>query len=744
MEPSQETDYDWTESLARFLRKEPGIEAVRLDPAGRKISVATLGPVDLDRLRRKLDLIIEGHRADIEKKTTETGRRPGGFSVFSTEAGTTLQRDTCKTAPRLWSWRNLDWPEDEREVESPEWKLLAVLATICGGLSILAYGLEKTNTGPGWLAPALFIVAMLSGGWDALGDVKEKLPKGEIDIHFLMLAVAVGASLIGAFGEGALLLFLFSTSSALEDYAMHRTHREIDSLLKAAPKKATRLTSGGKEELIPVEDLEIEDKLLVRPGEQFPVDGLVLSGRTAADESNLSGEARPVEKVEGDEVAGGTINLWGAIEVRVIRLAEQSALQRIIALIRTAKQLRAPSERFTDKFGARYTFAVLGICAAMFLIWWLALGIPPFTDTPSGYSAFYRSMTLLVVMSPCALVLSIPSAILAAIAWGARNGILYRGGAAVEKLAEVSIVALDKTGTLTTGDLTVTGVESFPPGREREVLQIAHALESNSHHPIARAIVTHARREGLSADKVQEFQSLTGKGVRGNVREATALLGRRELMDDGPLAEWIQKVPAPGPELSEVWILHDDLIGRILLRDVIRAESRQVLAELRKLSIRTVMLTGDRRHAAEAVARELGVDEVRSGLLPEQKVEAIQELGSGGKKVAMVGDGVNDAPSLAAAYVSVAMGARGSDAALEESEVVLVNDRIENFLAAFRLSQRSRQIIRQNLIISLGTVVVMAIAASLGSVPLTLGVAAHEGSTVVVCLNSLRLLFGKR
>jgi Cd2+/Zn2+-exporting ATPase len=326
----------------------------------------------------------------------------------------------------LWSWRDLDWPEDEREAESPEWKLLAVLATICGGLSIIAYGLEKTNTGPGWLAPSLFIVAMLAGGWDALGDVKAKIPKGEIDIHFLMLAVAVGASLIGAFGEGALLLFLFSTSSALEDYAMHRTHREIDSLLKAAPKKATRLTDAGKEELIPVEDLEIEDKLLVRPGDQFPVDGLVLSGRTAADESNLSGEARPVEKIEGDEVAGGTINLWGAIEVRVIRLAEQSALQRIIALIRTAKQLRAPSERFTDRFGARYTFAVLGICAAMFLVWWLALGISPFTDTPSGYSDFYRSMTLIVVMSPCELVIYIPSAILAAIAWGARNVILYR------------------------------------------------------------------------------------------------------------------------------------------------------------------------------------------------------------------------------------------------------------------------------------------------------------------------------
>jgi Zn2+/Cd2+-exporting ATPase len=742
---NDESAPDWTESLARYLLREEGVEAVRLDRASGKVAIATLGRVDPEQLRQKLNLVIEAHRADLSGAALAPGRVPAGFTVKTGEDGTTVQRVSCVTAPRFWEWREFEWPEEEaaRGEEHAEWKLLAWLAAVCGVLSLTAFAIERAALGPVWLAPVIFVVAMLAGGWDALKDVRENLPKGDLDIHFLMLAVAVGASLVGAFGEGALLLFLFSTSSALEDYALHRTRREINALLRAAPKQATRVLGDGSYESVAVELLEVGDRLLVRPGEQFPVDAVVISGRTAADESNLSGEARPVEKGPGDEVAGGTINLWGAVEVRVLRLASQSALQKIITLIRHAQKLRAPSERFTDRFGAGYTWFVLSACAAMFLVWWLLLDVPAFrSGGEHGFSAFYRSMTLLVVMSPCALVLSIPSAILAAIAWGARHGILFRGGAAIEKMAEVSVVALDKTGTLTTGELTVTAVESFPPGREKEVLEIAYALESRSHHPIARAIVGHGRRHGLRGEDVHAFESLTGKGVRGQVREASALLGRRELMDEGPLREWIQSVPAASPEITEVWILHDDLIGRIQLLDELRRESRGVLDELRRRSIRTVMLTGDRRHAAEAVAKQLGLDEVRAGLSPEQKVEAIRELGANGVKVAMVGDGVNDAPSLAAAYVSVAMGARGSDAALEQSEVVLVNDRIENFLAAFRLSQRSRTIIRQNLVISLGTVIIMAVAATFGAVPLTLGVFAHEGSTVVVCLNSLRLLFG--
>lgn len=739
---------NWTESLARFLLREQGVEAVRLDPASGRAAIATMGEVDLERLRRKLAAVVEMHRADLVPGRLAGARAPAGFSVVtgSGGAGTTLQRESCATAPRFWAWREFEWPEaqDADKEQTPEWRILAMLATACAVLSLAAFATDQLAWGPAWLAPAFYIMAMFAGGWDALGDVREKLPKGEVDIHFLMLAVAVGASLIGAFAEGALLLFLFSTSSALEEFALHRTHREIHALLRAAPKEATRIRADGSHEAIPVGLLDVGDHVLVRPGEQFPVDALVRSGRTAADESNLTGEATPVEKQTGDEVAGGTINLWGAVEVRVLRLAEQSALQKIIALIQTAQKLRAPSERFTDRFGAGYTFLVLGISAVMFFVWWLGFDVPAWQDRPGSHSAFYRAMTLLVVMSPCALVLSIPSAILAAIAWGAKHGILFRGGAAIEKLAEVGIVALDKTGTLTTGELVVDGVESFPAGREADVLQVAFALETNSHHPIARAIVAHGRRQGLRAEAVAEFQSLTGKGVRGQVRSAQALLGRRELLEDGPLHDWIRSVPAPGPEFAEVWILHDELIGRLLLRDALRPESRAVLAELSRRKIRTVMLTGDRRHTAEAVAQQIGLDEVRAGLSPEQKVEAIRELGATGTRVAMIGDGVNDAPSLAAAYVSVTMGARGSDAALEQSEVVLVNDRIENFLAALSLSQRARRVIHQNLFISLGTVLVMALAATVGIVPLTVGVAAHEGSTVIVCLNSLRLLLRRQ
>jgi Cd2+/Zn2+-exporting ATPase len=377
----------------------------------------------------------------------------------------------------------------------------------------------------------------------------------------------------------------------------------------------------------------------------------------------------------------------------------------------------------------------------MFFVWWKGFDLPAFQGSEGQTSAFYRAMTLLVVASPCALVLSIPSAILAGIAWAARKGVLFRGGAALEKLAEVSVIALDKTGTLTTGEMTVTGVESFPPGREAEVTKLAYALESKSNHPIARAIVNFGRKQGLELVTVDEFSSLTGKGLRGMVDKEICYLGRRELIAEGALGKMLAEIPEPPLGSSEVWVVHESLVGRMLLRDEIRHESKGVLSAFHDMGVETVMLTGDRRAAAEAVAREIGVSRVLSGLAPEAKVEEIRRLMESGKKVAMVGDGVNDAPSLAAAHVSVAMGGRGSDAAIEQSELVLMNDRIEKLHSALFLSLKARSIIRQNLAVSIGTVLVMVSSAMLGIVPLPIGVLAHEGSTVVVCLNSLRLLF---
>lgn len=622
--------------------------------------------------------------------------------------------------------------------------MLAWLAAACAAFGVAGFLAELFVIGPAWLAEALYVTALIAGGFDAARDSWENIKSRTLDIHFLMLAVAVGAVCIGAWHEAVLLLFLFSGAEAMEAYAMDRTQREVSSLLDSAPKTATLLDDAGGETTVPVDSLAVGNRVRVKPGEAFPADGAVIKGESACDESTLTGEAAPVDKQAGSEVFSGTINLWGVLDFEVSKLPSESTLQKIIRLIHTAQKLRAPSERFTDKFGGRYTLFALGASALMFFVWWFGFGAPPFRGGETT-SAFYRAMTLLVVMSPCALVLSIPSAILAAIAWGAKHGVLFRGGAAIEKLAEVSVIALDKTGTLTTGELSVAGIESFPPGRERDVLRFAAALEANSTHPLARAIVRHAKNEGVQPAAVEGFESLTGMGLKGLVDGVPVLLGRRELLASAGSAIGAQTaaLPPSEPGLTEVWITGGDVAGRILLRDQIRDTSGATLDRLRASGVRTVMLTGDRCHAAETVAREIGIDEVRCGLSPEGKVAAIQDFRKQGKRIAMVGDGVNDAPSLAAADVSVAMGARGSDAALGQAEVILMHDRIENVLAAFRLSRRAKHIIRQNLAVSLGVVVVMAAGSVLGIVPLWLGVIAHEGSSVVVCLNALRLLLGK-
>lgn len=734
---------DWVRALVRFLSEQPEVGAVRVDPGSHRVSVATLGRVDARELEQRLAATI----AAVGRQVQPGGTAPAGFSLRQEGGAVVLGRNMGPTAEKLWLWREMEWPEIRAETppEEQEWRQLATFAAICGTAGVAGWLAATFFPALPALAIACYAVGLVAGGWDAAVDSWGNLRKGEIDIHFLMVAVAVGAVFIGAWGEAVLLLFLFSASGAMEEYALDRTQREVGALLKSAPKHATLVEADGSEREVAVEALQVGQRVRVRPGGAFAADGTVTGGRSASDESALTGEATPVEKGPGDQVFSGTINLWGAVEYDVGRLASESTLQRIIRLIQTAQKLKAPSERFTDRFGTGYTYLVLGGSLAMFLFWWLGLGLPAFTNTPETRSAFYRAMTLMVVASPCALVLSIPSAILAAIAWGARHGVLFRGGAAIEKLAEVGVVALDKTGTLTTGELTVVGYESFPPGREQEIMELAYALESRSEHPLARAVVRDARARGVRLREPEEFQNLVGQGVKGRLGGAQALLGRRELLEAGPLAGWARELPPAPAELAEIWVVGPDVLGRVLLRDQIRTESKAVLAELARRGLRTVMLTGDRRHAAEAVARELGVTEVRAHLTPEQKVAAVQELGreAGGRKVAMVGDGVNDAPCLAAADVSVAMGARGSDAALEQAEIILMHDRIENFLAALRLSQRARAVIRQNLTISLGVVIVMVIATAVGAVPLAVGVAAHEGSTLIVCLNSLRLLFGR-
>jgi Zn2+/Cd2+-exporting ATPase len=752
-----ETEICLARSVADTLAEEPTLEAVTIDSARQKISVATLGRADVEKLTQRLtekfqsaqaadpdhvcSLLSGGNDCTICGSPLSKSEQEK-IIIKHDGASTTIARATCPTAPKFWRWRDFPLPKVvprdveflEHVEEIDEWKPQLAAAILCGVFGLAGFFL------PAPFKIFAFVAAYLAGGFYPAEEVWERLQKRTIDVHFLMLFVAAGAASIGAWAEGATLLFLFSLSGALEHFALGRTQKEIRSLFRDAPKTATVIDEQGRERELPVETLRPGMRLLVKPGSQFPVDAEIVKGSTAADESNLTGEATPAEKKVGDAVLAGTINLWGAVEVMVTKPASESSLQKIITLIREAQQQKAPAQQFTDKFSTFYTYFVLGMSFVMFFVWWLGFHLIPFKAVVEEHSAFYRTMTLLVVSSPCALVLSIPSAVLAAIAWGASHGILFRGGAAVEKLAEVNVVALDKTGTLTTGELRVEKIESFPPGREDEIARLAYSLEKLSTHPLARAITRHGKQQQFEPFALDHFESITGQGLKAKRDGREIFLGKREWVLTASETDALPATTSSG--VSEIWLAEGDLLGRIILRDDIRPQSASVIDELRHEGLRSVVLTGDRKATAEHLRAELKLDDVRAELKPEQKVEAIRQLSGRELKVAMVGDGVNDAPSLAAAHIGVAMGARGADAALEQADVVLMHDKLENFLAAFRLSQRARRVIRQNLVISLGTVVVLVSFAMLGKIPLTVGVVGHEGSTVVVVMNSLRLLFG--
>lgn len=740
------------------MTEEPQLEAVAFQPKNQLLSVATLGD---DRNRRIADRVSEAvaerelgcgvldARGNCEQCGEPPSRKVGTANVVVKDVlgSTVIEKLTCRTAVGFWQWNAIGWPTRTGccgpaagHPDPNEWKTLAVLSVICLVSGVAAITAQYFQAAPFIVLP-LFVASYLAGAWDAAKESWERLRHGELEIHFLMLAVAFGAALIGAWSEGALLLFLFSASGAMEHYAGARTQREISALFRGAPKTATVL-EGTEEIERPVEALTTGMRLRVRAGEQIPIDLRVTRGESACDESNLTGESRPMPKQVGDVALAGTLNLWGVLDGETLRPAHESAVQKIINLIEQAQHFKAPSQRFSDRFGTQYTYVVLSLSAAFFFVGWLALGWPPFLHETERPSAFYRAMTLLVVMSPCALVLSVPSAILSAIASGARRGVLFRGGAAIETLANVHTVALDKTGTLTHGVPKLVRVDVFQ-GEESAILSAAYNLARLSHHPLSRAIQKAGAQRGLPTVEFTHAESVAGSGITARKGGLLYVLGNRNFVRNA-LSEASHDAPlADEHDVAEVWVAGPKICGRLLLRDELRTEARGMLDHLHRAGMRIVMLTGDRQPTADAIGREAGVDDVRAQLSPEDKVAAVQQLKEAGTKVAMIGDGVNDAPCLAAADVGVAMGARGSDAAMEQAEVVLMNDRLENFVTAYNLSRRAKAIIGQNITIALGTVVVMALLALLKGIPLSLGVVAHEGSTVVVVLNSLRLLLRK-
>jgi Cd2+/Zn2+-exporting ATPase len=610
----------------------------------------------------------------------------------------------------------------------PRHRVMLAFAGFCGLCTLAGFLVPKLGL-PVLAALPLFIAAYFSGGWFASIQLAGELRRGIFDINLLMIVVAIGAATVGAWAEGGTLLFLFSLSNGLEQFANHRTEQTISSLLKSAPETVCRRENGEWIE-VPAESLGVGDELLVKPGDLFPTDGEVCEGTTSADESALTGEALPVSKRPGDPVSGGTVNLEGRAVIRVQRLPGESAVQRIIDLIERAREQKAPAQRFTDIFTRYYTVAVLAGSVAF--LGWLLLG-----QREQFAQALYRMMTLLVVASPCALVLSIPSAILVAIAAGARQGILFRGGIAVETLAGVNHFAFDKTGTLTTGELEVARIETAGLTGPDEALAAAAAVAQNSTHPLSRAVLMEAERRELELAATEEVANIPGFGMEARIGSNLVVVGSRRLMEQRGFN--VAPFPSSGAE-AEVWVAREVLLGVIYLRDRLRPATPAVIAALRNDGNSVALVSGDRASAAEMVAHAAGIEEVHADLTPNEKLKWIHRWRQEGKTVAMVGDGINDAPSLIAADVGLGMGARGSDAALAQADVILMHDRIQNVPAAFRLSRRARRIIRQNLFVSLGTVAVLVTFALAQKIKLALGVVGHEGSTVVVVLNGLRLL----
>lgn len=632
---------------------------------------------------------------------------------------------------------------------------LEMIFTIaCGVLLGVGWGLERFTNLSEAIPLALYLFAYAFGGFFAVSEALHKIRGGRFEIDFLMLVAAIGAASLGEWAEGALLLFLFSLGHALENYAMGRAKRAIEALAELAPDTA-RVRRDGQTVDVPVKELEVGDTVVVRPDERLPADGFVVKGESGVDQSPVTGESIPVDKRPVDEpdavqdpdaldaahrVFAGTINGSGSLEIRVTRRSEENTLARVVKLVTEAQAQQSPTQRFTEKFQRIFVPAVL-----IFVV--LLLFAPFVLDEPFSAS-FYRAMAVLVAASPCALAISTPSAVLSGVARAARGGVLIKGGAPLENLGRLTAIAFDKTGTITQGKPRLTDVEPAEGVEQSELLRIAVAVEELSDHPLARAVVRDARERLDTSDwpSASGMESITGQGVRATVQNEAAYVGKDDLFEGAktppvpdPIRAAVDRLERDGR--TTMIVLHGPrYLGVLGLMDTPRSAAAGVLQQLRSMGIRrTIMISGDNQRVVDAVASEVGIDDAWGDLMPEDKVQSIKKLCEQEGLVAMVGDGVNDAPAMANATVGIAMGAAGSDVALETADVALMADDLNHLPFAVGLSRKTRGIIRQNLWISLGMVAFLVPATVLG---LGIGpaVALHEGSTLIVVVNALRLL----
>ncbi|CAL9395404.1 putative cation-transporting P-type ATPase J [Streptomyces sp. enrichment culture] len=593
------------------------------------------------------------------------------------------------------------------------WALVSLVAFL------LALPLDL-GSAPAWTYGPLYAVAYAAGGWEPALEGLRALREKTLDVDLLMIVAALGAAAIGQVLDGALLIVIFATSGALEALATARTADSVRGLLDLAPTTATRVRDGA-EETVPTADLAVGDLVLVRPGERIGADGAVVEGSGEVDQATITGESLPVLKRPGDDVFAGTLNGTGALRVRVGRDPADSVIARIVTLVEEASRTKAPTQLFIEKIEQRYSVGVVAATLAVFGIP-LAFGAD-LTD------ALLRAMTFMIVASPCAVVLATMPPLLSAIANAGRHGVLVKSAVAMERLGEIDTAALDKTGTLTEGTPEVTAVTPVAGAGvdEDALLALAAAAEHPSEHPLARAIVAAARARGLRIAPADDFTAAPGRGVTAVIDGRTVHVGRADTPEG---AETTVRVTRDGT-----------LLGALALTDRLRADAAEATTRLTALTgTAPALLTGDHAAAAARVADATGITDVRAGLLPEDKVEAVRERERAGRKVLFVGDGVNDAPALAAAHAGVAMGRAGSDLALETADAVVVRDELTAVPAVVRLSRRARRLVVQNLVVAGVFITVLVLWDLIGHLPLPLGVAGHEGSTVLVGLNGLRLL----
>ena len=711
-------------------------------------NIETLGyPVTMSQTRRESTFLVEEMCCSEEERTIRKalekypwiGRCT--FRLASQELSIEHSGNEPEIIQILTSAGFSARPVTAKPAHPPSWWRThhhSILTVISGFLALTGIILSYGGINESSLLP-IFLISILSGGWRIAVKGWKSARLFTFDMNFLMTIAVIGAMGIGKWTEAAMVVFLFSLAQLLETFSMRRSRRAIQSLLRLTPPSASVLRDGN-EQKVPVEEILIGENILIRPGERIPLDGSVVSGTSTLDQSPITGESLPIEKGPGSPVFAGTINQNGMLELRVSTLSQDTTLARIIHMVEKAQEQRAPSQQFVDRFSRIYTPFVLLLAIVTVII-------PPLVFAEPFSVWFYRALVLLVISCPCALVISTPVSIVSALTRAARDGILIKGGAYLEEFGRVKAIAFDKTGTLTKGVFRVTDIVRLNTLSENEILAIAAALDSKSEHPLARAIVRYAGERNVSVDGAEttHFRAVPGRGVSAVIDCTTYYLGNHAFAEENTfcsekLENVVAQIVAQGKSLV-ILGTSNTALGIIAVSDVPREAGRETINELRRLGIRhTAIITGDNVRTAAGIGKALGIEDIHAELLPQEKVDVVTTMKKRFKTVAMVGDGINDAPALAASSVGIAMGAIGTDAAIETADITLMTDDISKLGVLRRLSRRTNRIIIQNITLSILIKGIFLALAFSGAATLWMAIAADEGASLVVIANGLRLL----